>query len=204
VPQPTAIPRAPSNYSNHYNQAKYSYCSNRRKYSNHSNQICSYFILSSTIWDNPLSTANRLRDGRPRNRNSIPGRGKRLFSSNEHPDRLRGSTEWFPRALSPKAELTIHLHLVTKLRMTGNISPLSYVFMTSCLIKNRDCSTVIKAIRKRQDHSEFQGAKNVYGNCELATPRRITPSQSRYINDRVCSEFQQQRYSLIHYSVITD
>jgi hypothetical protein len=93
--------------------------------------------------------------------------------------------------------------------MFRKIRPLSRTLMTSCLIKHRDSFTsiiytFIKAIRNRENHSEFRGAKNVCGSYMLATPRRITPFQSRYINDRVCSEFQQQIYSLIHYSLITD
>jgi hypothetical protein len=77
----------------------------------------------------------RLRDGRPRKRGSIPGRGKRCISSQKRWDRL-----WGPPSLlfngywglflwiwsSRSVKHITHCQLVPKSRMSGATSPLSH------------------------------------------------------------------------------
>jgi hypothetical protein len=55
-------------------------------------------------------------------------------SSGAHPVYI----QWVPGAPSPEVKLTIHLHLVPKLRIPEAIIPLTqYAFMVWCLIKQR-------------------------------------------------------------------
>jgi hypothetical protein len=75
-----------------------------------------------------------------KNQGSIPGRGKRLFSSPMHSDHLRDPPSnpcmcaegCFP---SGKAR---HPHLVSGLKMHWSLPPLPHFFMAWCLIKHRD------------------------------------------------------------------
>jgi hypothetical protein len=78
-------------------------------------------------------TVSRLRERLLRNRSLIPGRGDRLTTFPERPDRLWGPTTFlfsgqgglFPGGLRGRnVKLTAHFHLVPRLRMRGAILPL--------------------------------------------------------------------------------
>ena len=94
-------------------------------------QLCRFLIVDRSR-DSSVDIATRLRAGRPRNRGSIPGKGKRFTSSPKHPDRLWGPATilvkryqgLFLRGQSGRwVKLTIHPHLVPRVRMCGTMLP---------------------------------------------------------------------------------
>jgi hypothetical protein len=80
---------------------------------------------------------------------SVPGKGddgifslRHLFQagSGAHPASYPVGT----RDLSPAVKLTIHLHMVPRLRMDGSVFPLlQYILMTWCVIKDWNTFTFI-------------------------------------------------------------
>jgi hypothetical protein len=73
-------------------------------------------VTSATRIEISVSTTSKLRTGKSRNRYSILDRGKKLFLQ-QCPHHIWGSLDGTGAKMSGGVKLTIHLHLVGRLRM---------------------------------------------------------------------------------------
>ena len=88
-------------------------------------------------WDSKVCITTRLWVGQPVHRTSITGKGKR-FASPKLPHRLWGRFSFLyngcrggfaPRVKPWSVKLPTHLHLLSSLRMSGDMSSLPYAFI---------------------------------------------------------------------------
>jgi hypothetical protein len=89
-------------------------------------------LKSDQVANSSVDIATRLWAGQPRSRGSIPGRGKRFSSSPTGPDQFWGPPSLLYNQSGSDVELTIYLHVVTRLRMIEIHLHSSYAFI-ACL-----------------------------------------------------------------------